>query len=216
MGFLDFLFSTAKNIATNAASDMARGAIHNAIDKATGTVGGTSSSAAGGGVTENTKTVAIGRLPRTLAELKAMPQAALTDEFEVAALCVAAMCNFTADRDATVEMLNFLRGPRPLSNYDVQFLAERLAGKQYKTFAFFNGASPANEYTPAEPLAINVFSNPYSYTNDGYANLWLRSSGADSPMPISLRKKSSTGQWFIWEMTFLTDIREPASQDPWR
>ena len=145
-----------------------------------------------------------------------MPQAALASEFDVAALCVAALCNFNADRNAAVEMINYLRGPRPLSNYDIQFLGERLNGKQYKTFSFFNGTSPANEYTPSEPLSINVSSNPYSYTNEGYANLWLHSSGADSPMPISLRKKPSTGQWFVWEMTFLADIREPDSQDPWK
>lgn len=216
MGFLDFLFGAAKNVASSAAHDVAYTTMRRAINKATDSLEGQSTSSNIGGATDNSQTIVIGNLPRNLAELKAMPQAALASEFDVAALCVAALCNFNADRNAAVEMINYLRGPRPLSNYDIQFLGERLNGKQYKTFSFFNGTSPANEYTPSEPLSINVSSNPYSYTNEGYANLWLHSSGADSPMPISLRKKPSTGQWYVWEMTFLADIREPDSQDPWK
>lgn len=216
MGFLDFLFGAARNVASSAAHDAAYTAMRRAINKATDSIGGQNESANIGGISEDRRTIVIGNLPRNLAELKAMPQAALSSEFDVAALCVAALCNFNADRDATVEMINFLRGPRLLSNFDVQFLGERLNGKQYKTFSFFNGTSPANEYTPSEPLSIDVASNPYSYTNEGYATLWLHSSGTDSPMPISLRKKPSTGQWFVWEMTFLADIRQPDSQDPWK
>ena len=33
--------------------------------------------------------------------------------------------------------------------------------------------------------------------------------------PISLRKKPSTGQWFVVEIQYLSDIRIPASQDAW-
>jgi len=220
MGFLDFLFGTAKNIASNAAHDAAYTAMRRAMNRAMPDspldLGNSAAGSGFAGMQADTRTVNIGNIPRNLAEMQAMPQASLSSEFDVAALCVAVLCNFEADRNATVEMLNFLRGPRPLSNYDVQFLAERLGGKQYKTLSFFNGTSPDNEYTPTQPLSINVASNPYSYQNEGYATLWLHSSGADSPMPISLRKKPSTGQWFIWEITCLADIREPASQDPWK
>ena len=127
------------------------------------------------GVKGNTsKTITLPYIPRNINELMALPGAQLKDEFEVAALCVAVLCNWENDRNATIEMLNFLRGPRPLSPMDQQFLRDRLAGKQYKTYSFFHGATV-----------------------------------------VSLRKKPSTGQWFIWEIFFLSDIRTPAAQDPW-
>lgn len=220
MGFLDFLFGTAKNIASNAAHDAAYSAARRAMDRAMSgsplDLGNSASGTGFGGMQADSHTINIIRIPRDLDDMKALPQASLSNEFDVAALCVAVLANFETDRNATIEMLNYLRGPRPLSNYDVQFLSERLSGKPYKMMSFFNGSSPDNEYTPSQPLTITVASNPYSYQNEGYATLWLRSSGADSPMPLSLRKKPSTGQWFVWEITCLADVREPASQDPWK
>ena len=168
------------------------------------------------GVKGNTsKTITLPYIPRNINELMALPGAQLKDEFEVAALCVAVLCNWENDRNATIEMLNFLRGPRPLSPMDQQFLRDRLAGKQYKTYSFFHGATVQNNYTPSLPFTIDVSINPYSYDNENMATLHLRSAGADSLRQVSLRKKPSTGQWFIWEIFFLSDIRTPAAQDPW-
>ena len=154
-------------------------------------------------------------LPKDLSELKTLPGADLQNEYAVAALCVAALCQWENNRDAAVEMINYLRGPRPLSVFDQQFLRDRLGGKQYKTFSFFQGASVQNNYTPSMPLTIEVSSNPYSYNQENMATLYLKSAGADSVRPISLRRKPSTGQWFVWEITFLSDIRVPVSDDPW-
>lgn len=160
-------------------------------------------------------TITLPSLPKDLSELMALPGADLQNEYVVAALCVAALCQWETNRDAAVEMINYLRGPRPLSVFDQQFLRDRLVGKQYKTFSFFHGATVQNNYTPTSPLTIEVNANPYSYNQENMATLYLNSAGADSPRPISLRKKPSTGQWFVWEITFLSDIRVPAEQDPW-
>ena len=154
-------------------------------------------------------------LPKDLNEMMTLPGAGLQNEFAVAALCVAALCQWETNPDATVEMINYLRGPRPLSVFDQQFLRDRLRGKQYKTFSFFRGATVDNNYTPATPYTIEVATNPYSYDQENMATLYLKSAGADSVRPISLRKKPSTGQWFVWEITFLSDIRVPVAQDPW-
>lgn len=162
-----------------------------------------------------TKTITLPYLPKNINELMALPQAQLKDKFEVAALCVAVLCNWENDRDATVQMLNYLRGPRPLSPMDQQFIRDRLAGKQYKTFSFFRGTSVQNNYTPSLPFTIDICTNPYSYDNENMATLHLKSSGADSLRQVSLRKKPSTAQWFIWDILFLSDIRVPAAQDPW-
>ena len=153
-------------------------------------------------------------LPENAAALTAMPEFDLSDPFSTAALTAAALCRYEADPAATVEMLNVLRGPRPLSPYDVQFLRDRLAGKGYKPFSYFEGATPANNYTPTAPFAVRVSDNPYSYQNEGYAKLYLRSGGADSPRAVDLRKKGD-GTWCLWEIYLLSDIRTPAKDDPW-
>ena len=50
---------------------------------------------------------------------------------------------------------------------------------------------------------------------EGYKRLDIKSGGADTPRPITLRLKPSTGQWFLWEQIILVGIRVPVSQDPW-
>ncbi len=160
------------------------------------------------------KDIVLQTLPKNINELKAMPQSRLNDEFEVAALVVAALCRYEESMEDSLEMLNFLKGPNPINNSDVQFLRDRLCGKTYKTRSFIAGATPENGYTPSFPLTIKVSTNPYSYV-DTMATLYLHSGGADSPRPISLRKKPSTGQWFVTQFSFLSDIRLPVAENPW-
>ena len=161
-------------------------------------------------------TVPVPFIPQNLQQLLQMPYAALTNEYEVTALCVAVLCNYCQNPQATVEMLNYLRGPRPLSPMEVQFLRDRLSGKPYKMLSYLNGTSPLNNYTPAMPMAITVLTTPYSYTQPEMATLYIPSSGADSPRQIDLRRKPSTGQWFVWLTDgLMPDVRIPVSQDPW-
>lgn len=65
------------------------------------------------------------------------------------------------------------------------------------------------------PYRVRVSSTPYSFDNENWATLYVHSAGSDSPRPIRLRKKPSTGQWFLVEIQFLSDIRTPAAQDKW-
>ena len=118
-------------------------------------------------------------------------------------------------QEATFEMLDFLNGPTDMNTYTRQFIRERLEGKQYKTFSFFEGTSPKNNYQAKAPYKIQVSTNPYTYQDENYATLYLQSSGADNPRPIKLRKKPSTGQWFVVDYNFLADIRIPVEQDEW-
>ena len=159
------------------------------------------------------ETFKFNAIPTNVEELKALPEAALTTPFAAAALSVLAFCRYGTDKQAAIDMINFLKGPQPLSNYDIQFLRDRLGGKEYKPFSFFDGSSPQNNYTPSQPYTITVSDNPYSYTQDGYAVLYLTSSGADNPRPVKLRRKGE--QWFLWEIQYLSDIRTPAADDPW-
>lgn len=164
----------------------------------------------------NAYTVPVPFIPQNLQQLQQMPYAALTNEFEVAALTVAVLCNYCQNVQATIEMLNYLRGPRPLSPMEVQFIRDRLTGKPYKMVSYLNGTSPQNNYTPATPLAITVMTTPYTYQNQDMATLYIPSSGADSPRQLDLRRKPSTGQWFVWNTDgLMPDIRVPANQNPW-
>ncbi len=154
-------------------------------------------------------------LSTNLAELEAMHQSDFLNPFEVAALTVVALANYKNDREATHAMLDYLRGPKPLSNYEKQFLRDRLVDKYYKPFSYFKGAVVDNNYQPDQPYTIEVFETVKSYENDGYLRLNVKSSGADTPREIVLRLKSSTKQWFLWEEFLLADIRIPSSENPW-
>ncbi len=79
----------------------------------------------------------------------------------------------------------------------------------------FAGATPDNGYKPTAPYTIEVSDNPYSFNNENWAVLYVKSSGADSVRPVKLRKKPSTGEWFINDIQCLADIRVPKEEDPW-
>lgn len=159
------------------------------------------------------ETFVFAALPESADELRALPEGALGSPFQTAALTVCALCAYAAAPEIGVEMLNFLKGPQPLSPYEKQFLRDRFADKKYVPFSYFKGAAPQNDYTPSRPFTITVTANPYSYDQEGYAVLYVQSGGADSLRPIKLRAKGS--QWFLWEQMILADIRKPVSADPW-
>ena len=160
------------------------------------------------------ETFVFGKIPASLAEFSALPEAELKNPFQAAALTVLAICRYCDNPQSGIEMLNFLKGPQPLSTYEQQFLRDRLTGKKYLPYSFFEGASVQNNYTPSEPLTIIILDDPYSYAEEGYAKLLIKSSGADQVRPIKLRRKGQD-QWFLWEQFLLSSIREPVAADPW-
>lgn len=161
--------------------------------------------------------IMLNGLPKTLEELKAMPQAGLNNPEEVAALTVAALALYPENPTETERMLDFLRGPRPLNGIDKQFIRDRFRGKEYLMRSYFYGSSPENNYIPEMPYRVMISENAYSRSQigEGYLTLYVACSGADSPRPLKLRNKPSTGQWFLWEQQLLTGIRIPQEADPW-
>ena len=101
------------------------------------------------------------KLPNNLSDLQSLPEANIDTPFKTAALTMVALCQYEKNEQATIEMLNFLKG------------------------------------------------------DDNWATMFVKSAGADSPRQIKLRKKPSTGQWFLNEIQCLSDIRIPVSADPW-
>ena len=154
-------------------------------------------------------------VPKTLAEFRALPQAGLSTPFDAAAMCVLALCMYPADKAGALDALDFLRGPRPLSVLEKQFIADRfMDGKDYVPRSYFDGATPQNDYTPAAPLTLRISAGPYAFQNEGYAKLDLRSGGADSPRQVVLRL-AKDGKWYLWEQYLLPGIRPPESTNPW-
>ena len=167
-----------------------------------------------GGAGNRTESVTFAKLPETLEEFQAMPQAQLQSPFDTAAMTVLALCFYPENPALSLDMLNFLKGPQPLSAYEKQFIRDRFADKDYVPRSYFNGATPQNDYLPAEPYTIRVSENPYSYQDQGYAKLYLQSGGADSPRAVQLRR-AKDGKWYLWEQFLLADIRQPERSNPW-
>ena len=164
-----------------------------------------------------TYTVVLNNLPMNLQQLQEMPEASLKEPQYTAALTIAALAVYPSNKQAACEMLEFLQGPKGLSAYDKQFIADRFRDKDYVPRSYFVGATPDNNYEPSQPLTIKFFENPYARQNidEGYLTLQVESGGADSPRQIRLRTKPSTGEWFLWEQFILSDIRPPKAADPW-
>lgn len=96
-------------------------------------------------------------VPTTSEEFSALPQNDLSKPENTCAMFLLALALYLKDSDAGVAALNTLRGPRPLGNYDIQFLRDRLRGKSYLPLAYFDGATPANQ------LCSEYSSYPRSY-----------------------------------------------------
>jgi len=151
-------------------------------------------------------------LPTDIDSLKAF---GMDTPFKTAALAIAALMQFKENPDNFYALYDFLKGPDSVSAYEKQFIKDRLRGKEYKVDSFFAGATPDNGYTPSKPYTIEIQDNPYSYAEENYATMHVQSSGADSTRPIKLRKKPSTGEWFVIDIQCLSDILIPKEADPW-
>lgn len=160
-------------------------------------------------------TFTFNALPESLEQLKTLPEASLDTPYKTAVLTVCALCAYAAAPEIGKEMLNFLKGPAPLSGYEISFLNDRFRDGKYVPFSYFEGATPDNNYTPAQPFRITIFSNPYSFQSENRATLHLSSGGADNPRQIKLRLKPSEGRWYLEEQMILVGIRTPKAADPW-
>ena len=200
------IFDLLKRQAESSIKREASKVVNNAVNSATQAVGKGKN---------RSETFTFSALPTSVNELQALPEAKLDSAFKTVALTLAALCNYEKDANATFEMLDFLKGPESVSQYEKQFINERLNEKNYIPFSFFAGATPQNGYVPTTPYTITVYENPYSFDNENWATLWVQSGGGDNLRSVKLRKKPSSGQWFLNDIQCLSDIRKPEAEDPW-
>ena len=200
------IFDSLKQAAISALKRESRKAVNKAVNTAVQNIGKGRN---------HTETFTFDALPQTLEALRALPEAKLDTAFKTTALTILALSRYESDPQTAYAMLSWLKGPEDFSTSEKSFLQDRLRGKEYKVRSFFEGATPENDYTPNKPYVISVIENPYSFDNENWATLYVSSGGADNPRNIKLRKKPSTGQWFLIDIQCLSDIRLPKSEDKW-
>lgn len=154
------------------------------------------------------------QLPQTTEDLEAAlelyPQ---SDARHTAAFFIASLVRYVDSSDDGLAMIDVLRGPRPMNDMDKNFLKDRLRDKTYLPGAYFEGATPENDYIPDTPWILMVYDDTME-AEEGYQYIQVATTGADSRRRITLREKA--GQYYLWEYSnVLTGIRIPASQDPW-
>lgn len=192
MGLFDKIFNEGTNMVKNAA---------NSVNSGTG---------------NRSETFTFTALPENVQQMMAMPEATLDTPFKTAALTVCALCAYAASPEIGIEMLNFLKGPAPLSPMDLSFLKDRFRDNPaVLPFSYFEGARPENDYTPDRPFKVTVTSNPHSKRDDTHTTLWIKSGGADNPREVALRLKPSVNKWYLDQQYLLVGIRTPQSADPW-
>ena len=164
-----------------------------------------------------TYNVTFDKLPLTLSEMTAMPEALLEKPEDTVALTVAALDACSRDLEEGCRMLDYLRGPRPLSNAEKQFIRERFSygGCRKVPLSYFRGAVPANDYVPEKPFTLEIRDSSSQIADEGFFKYDLVSGGADTARPVMLRYKPSAGKYYLWEEHLLVQIRTPVSEDPW-
>ena len=193
MGIFDSLKNMTNQTVKNNVSKAVSGAVNNAMHKS--------------------KTFVFADYPKNADELKKIPELDFLSPLSTAAFAMLVLLEYDESPENTIEMLNVLKGPQPMNGMDIQFLRDRIKGRGYIPRSYFEGSSVKNDYTPNVPYKITVSEYAYTYQSEGYAKVQVQSSGADSPRPIELRRKGN--QWFLWRNLALSDIRTPASNDPW-
>lgn len=160
------------------------------------------------------ETFSFAQLPLTEQAALSLVNAPVATPGYRAALTLVALALFGQDKARCFSMLNALKTPGFLSPYEKQFLEERLHGKEYKPFSYFEGATPENNYTPTLPYRVSVIASPSASEKTGYLTFYIKSSGADSPRQVVLRERQD-GTYALWEEFLLSDIRAPKKDNPW-
>ena len=120
-----------------------------------------------------TESIVFPNVPDSFEGFVALPQAAMSTPFETAAMTVVALCVYPHAPETSVQMLNFLRGPRPLNGQEISFIRDRFRTKDYVPRSYFNGATPQNDYTPQPPYTIQVMADHNSFLTQGMAKLFM-------------------------------------------
>ncbi|NLZ56261.1 MAG: hypothetical protein GX900_06330 [Clostridiaceae bacterium] len=154
------------------------------------------------------------KIPATLAEFQELADQGMdTPENTAALFFVALEAMISESRSEGLAMINVLKGPQPMSRHEESFLKDRIMDKPWLARAYFQGATPENNYAPNEPLTL-IFERDTRPQEPGFARVYIKTPAFDSKRGMQLRSKG--GKWYIWEYSaVVTGVRIPVSEDPW-
>ena len=158
---------------------------------------------------ERTTSAEFSVLPMTLTELTVSPYNDLRTPMNTAALFVVALNVYNQDRDESIAMINYLRGPNPLNSDDISFLDEQMAQNNKEgclARSYFADATPQNGYAPSQPHTIIITDNPYTYYDGKFATVLVQCGGDNSPRSITMCK-SADSLWHLGELSLLDDVQ---------
>ncbi len=150
----------------------------------------------------------LAALPADLETFAAALPSLTTDPEGAAAACVAALHLLALDAEAGKKALALL-DPQ-VSNRTLQLAERQLAQHPHLPRSYFLGTSPQGGYALPEALELAFSENPYSGSRDqGQLKLFVACSGADSPRPITTKRRSD-GRWYphSWS-SLVVGIRPP-------
>ena len=178
----------------------------------------------------NTYTYTFSTIPTNVEELKQYNISGDDGRYKVLALYIMSLRTWKPENQTDCEeMIGYLCN-KQLSVYEKQRLADQMKkGKQYLYLgnAFLNGATPANNYTPAQPYSVTLTqdsvvdedqvyipANPSIPTPDQY-RAFIFCQASDSGKWIDVYKSSKDGNWYMYKwMDLITSIKAPASSNP--
>jgi len=84
---------------------------------------------------------------------------------------------------------------------------ERLQAQPWIFRSYAPGATPANGYAAPASFAPEITSRR---EEAGMLKLWIRSGGADSPRPVSMKRPDGDERWYVQEWSSVyVEIRRP-------
>lgn len=99
---------------------------------------------------------------------------------------------------------------KSLSKRSLDLIKRQIGGKPAHMYSYFTGTSPQDSYNLENPpYGLDFSTNPHSgQPADGRVRLFIRSTGADSPRPITVQtdpdEKWKTAEW----SSLLSGIRD--------
>ncbi len=150
----------------------------------------------------------IHKLPISLEDFSAMlPEMNEKPEGAVAT-CVLALGMAALNDSIASDVLHAMNAEISLGS--IVLAKSQLRSKPYLIRSYFNGSTPENGYSLPEKLEIKLTTNKYSGSEDqGKIKFFIACSGADSPRPVTVKKRSD-GTWYAHEWSSLVvGIRSP-------
>ena len=158
-------------------------------------------------------TIELKKIPGNLDEFKELYATLPDSPVAAAAAMILALLLYSENSEEGAKALSLAAHPdhlvatgetERLNQHSLNLLKMQIKGKSYHMQSYFKNTSTANNYAlPPAPCLLEFSTNPHSTSaGEGYLKLFIQSSGADSPRPLSV-KIDGTGKWKAVEWSSL-------------